>query len=92
MGTAGFSAGSVDYTSLAIDSTVTPYVAYTDGGNSLKATVQKFTSGSWSFVGTAGFSAGSVTYTSLAFASTGTPYFAFQDGGNGYRATVELFS
>lgn len=44
VGDAGFSAGEVLYTSLAINSNDTPYVAYLDGGNSYKASAMKFTS------------------------------------------------
>jgi hypothetical protein len=42
VGTAGFSAGQAYYTSLAIDSTGTPYVAYQDGSNGDRATVELF--------------------------------------------------
>jgi len=41
VGTAGFSAGQAEYTSLALGSTGTPFVAYADGGNGYRATVQK---------------------------------------------------
>jgi hypothetical protein len=41
VGMAGFSAGKARYTSLAIDSTGSPYVAYGDDGNSGKATVMR---------------------------------------------------
>ena len=92
MGTAGFSAGQATYTSLAIDSTGTPYVAYADSFNDERPTVQKFTSGSWSVVGTALSSAGAAYGTSLAIDSTGTPYVAYEDGANGGRATVQRFS
>ncbi|MDR2711401.1 MAG: hypothetical protein LBB65_08810 [Burkholderiales bacterium] len=42
VGSAGFSAGDVNYTSLAIAPDGTPYVAYEDGGNGSKATVMRF--------------------------------------------------
>jgi len=89
VGTAGFSAGEVWFTSLAFDNGI-PYVAYTDGGNSNKATVMKYTGNGatgWEAVGTAGFSAGDAYYTSLVF-NNGIPYVAYKDGGNGGKATV----
>ena len=42
VGTAGFSAGGTEYTSLVLGSTDTPYVAYRDYVNSSEASVQKF--------------------------------------------------
>ncbi|MCK9480320.1 MAG: T9SS type A sorting domain-containing protein [Bacteroidia bacterium] len=42
VGTAGFSAGDANYTSLAFSNSNEPYVAYADGANSGKATVMKF--------------------------------------------------
>ena len=77
--------------SLALDSTGTPFVAYSDGANSVKATVQKLVSGSWTVVGTAGFSAGLAFYTSLALDSTGTPFVAYSDFSNNNEATVQKF-
>ena len=40
VGSAGFSAGQADYTSMALDSSGTPYVAFQDDTNSDKATVK----------------------------------------------------
>ena len=42
VGSAGFSAGQADYTSLAIDGSGVPYVAYQNGANDYKATVMKY--------------------------------------------------
>ena len=95
-----FSAGTAQYTSLAIDPSGTPYIAYQDVANGSKATVMKYTNGSWQIVGTAGFSAGAVDsdgvrysyLTALAFDPSGTPYFAYQDNGNGGKATVMKYA
>ncbi|MDR2711163.1 MAG: hypothetical protein LBB65_07575, partial [Burkholderiales bacterium] len=93
IGSAGFSADSADYTSLTIAPDGTLYVAYEDDGNSDKATVMRFDSGSnsWQAVGSAGFSADMANYTSLAIAPDGTPYVAYTDRGNGDGATVMHF-
>ena len=92
VGTEAFSAGRAEYTSLALDSTGTPYVAYQDAGKAGKATVQKFTvANGWTVVGTAGFSAGQADFTSLALDSTGTPFVAYSDVSNKNEATVQKF-
>ena len=70
----------------------TPYVAYEDYGNASKATVMKYTGGSWQTVGTAGFSSGQAAYASLAIDTTGTPYVAYQDGSNYAKATVMKYT
>jgi hypothetical protein len=92
VGTAGFSAGRAYYTSLAFDSSNTPYVAYQDRTNSSKASVMKFNGSSWQQVGTAGFSAGRAIYISLTIDSTNTPYVAYQDAANSYKASVMKFN
>ena len=46
LGTAGFTTGEADYTTMAIDSstgTPIPYVVFQDGANSYKASVMKYT-------------------------------------------------
>ncbi|MCX6112800.1 MAG: hypothetical protein NTY22_05910, partial [Proteobacteria bacterium] len=92
VGSSGFSDGQAEYTSLAIDSNNTPYVAYTDYENSYKATVQKFNGTSWEIVGSAGFSDGQVDYISLAIDSNNTPYVAYRNDTNSYKATVQKFN
>ncbi len=79
-----------NYPSLVFNGTV-PYVVYSDGGNSYKATVKKFNGTSWELVGTAGFSVSTASYPSLAFNGT-VPYVVYQDGGNSYKATVQKFN
>ncbi|RMG96668.1 MAG: hypothetical protein D6706_09900 [Chloroflexi bacterium] len=90
VGTAGFSAGRADYTSIATDGNGTPYVAYRDGGNGNRATVQKFNGSSWVTVGLSGFSAGNSPFTTIALDGN-TPYVVYKDEGNGYKATVKMF-
>ncbi len=92
VGSAGFSAGTAIYESLAFSPDGTPYVAYQDGGNSTKATVMKYSGTSWVLVGSAGFSAGAAYNTSLSFSPDGTPYVAYQDSGNGNYATVMKYN
>ena len=93
VGSAGFSAGIANYNSLYVYDG-TPYVAYTDGGNSSKATVMKYTGTGgtgWEAVGSAGFSEDEVYYTSL-YVYDGTPYVAYRDSGNSYKATVMKYT
>lgn len=68
-----------------------PTSPYRDGANSKKATVMKYSGGSWRVVGTAGFSTGMAPWTSLAIDSTGTPCVAYADDGNGDKAAVMRF-
>ena len=58
VGNAGFSAGEAGWSSLAFSSSGQPYVAYTDYGNSDKATVMTFDGTNWVNVGNAGFLGG----------------------------------
>ena len=91
VGSAGFSVGAAHTTSIAIDSSNTPYVVYEDASNSSKATVMKYNGSSWVTVGSAGFSAGLVGYTTIAIDRSGTPYIAFMDGAFG-PATVMKYN
>ncbi len=93
VGTAGFSPSLAASTSLAIDSSGTPYIAYTDYANDGKVSVMKFDGANWVQVGAAGFSAGEteLSRSSLAFDSSGTPYVAYMDLANGLKASVMKF-
>ena len=88
VGNAGFSTGTANYTSLALDTGGTPYVAYQDASNGNKATVMRYIGGAWVTVGDAGFSEGAVYNTTIVLDNTGVPYVAFRDVAHANRATV----
>ena len=93
VGNPHFSAGWAIYTSLAISPSGQPYVAYSDVGNSYKATVMKYDGTNWVNVGNAGFSAGEAHFISLAFNPVdGQPYLAFSDDAHASKATLMKFN
>jgi hypothetical protein len=87
VGSAGFSSGSASSLRLALDKNNTPYVAYSDGDRSGKATVMKYPGAAWVLVGSEGLSE-SAASPDLALDSNNTPYIAYQDADNGNKATV----
>jgi len=94
LGGAGFSAGTIDYPTTSVYNGV-PYIAFSDGTNSNKATVMKYNSGSdsWAPVGKAGFSDGQADYPCLSIDPTnGDLYLAYADQGHGSRATVVKYN
>jgi hypothetical protein len=76
VGSPGFSAGTVLYTSLYVYNDI-PYICYEDGGASGRATVMKY-DGSWQYVGSQGFTPGRAEYPSLHMYN-GTPYVAYRE-------------
>ncbi|MFA7242204.1 MAG: Ig-like domain-containing protein, partial [Sulfuricellaceae bacterium] len=96
VGSIGFSSAYSKYTSLAIASDGTPYVAYQDGNNNNQASVMKFDGTGWVAVGNPEFSTGSATYLSLAIAPSGSPdagkpYVTYSDAALGGKASVMKF-
>jgi len=86
------SAGMAAYSSIAIDSNGTPYVAYEDTNNGNAATVKTYdeTTDQWEPVGSNGVvSTGWSPYTSIAIDSNDTPYVVYRDG---YNATVKKYN
>lgn len=87
LGTAGFSPGICNYTSLALDTNGVPYLAFSDIGMG-GASVMKFNGKNWVLVGSRGFSNGVFNNTSLNFDKNNTPYIAYQDGNTSAKAAV----
>ncbi len=88
VGSKGFSAGEAFYTNIALNTNNTPYVVYSDDGNSRKATVMRFNGSSWEYVGIHGFSNPYVSNTNIAINSNNIPYVVYGDWLNNYKATV----
>ena len=83
VGSAGFTSNAVYGTSMSLafsPSTSQPYVAFSDSGNSNKATVMAYDGSCWAAVGSPGFSADTAVQVVIAFnPSTNAPYVAYQD-------------
>lgn len=92
IGGAGFSVATATYTSIAIDGSGVPYIAYQDASNSNKAIVKKYNGTSWVTVGSSGFSAGGAFYISIAIDGSGTPYVAYEDSVNNNHASVMKYN
>lgn len=90
VGTPGFSPGRVNSTSLVLNGSGIPYIAFDDAANSWKATVMRLnsTGTAWENVGNAGFSIEAATSISLALNSQGVPHVAFSDRGDGLKVKV----
>jgi hypothetical protein len=95
LGSGGFTAASPNYAfiypAIALDSTDTPYVVYSDAANAKRATVMRFAGSSWVTVGSAGFSAGESMYNDITVDNSDTPYVVYGDVGNSRKATVMKF-
>lgn len=93
VGSANFSSGGATYTSLAIDNSDVPYVAFVENYYmwTNKASVMKYNGASWSYVGGGGITANTANYTSLAVDAGGALYLAYQDGSSN-KATVMKYA
>ncbi len=91
-GNADFSDGSADYTSIAIDSAGTVFVAYSDGTAGGKVTVKTYNGADWVDVGSKGFSSGAAAFVSLAIDAGDTLYVAYSDVAKSNKATVQKFN
>lgn len=93
VGSANFSSGGATYTSLAIDNSDVPYVAFVENYYmwTNKASVMKYNGASWSYVGGGGITSNTANYTSLAVDAGGALYLAYQDGSSN-KATVMKYA
>lgn len=94
LGSESFSTENALNTSLIIDSSGTPYVAY-EGYSSHNVTVMKYTGmgiTGWEVVGNTSLSVGKGTYPSLAIDNSGTLYISYEDYNNGSKVTVMKYS
>jgi hypothetical protein len=90
VGNAGFSPGSAEYLSMALNSSGAPYIAFKDKANAGKISAMRLNASgrAWEMIGDAGFSPGEVQNISLSISGSGVPYVSFQDAANGDRVTV----
>ena len=91
VGPAGFSTGSVTFTSIAVDASGTPYVAFADGSNGKKIAVKKYDGANWVDVGTPGFSMGEAQYVTVKVDGSGNVYVLYCDLGNSNKTMVKRF-
>ncbi len=101
VGLPGFSGGQITSsatTSIAVDGSGIPFVAYLDTAHANKATVMKFDTpgNTWNVVGTVGFSSGLASDIDIALDSSSTPYVVYQnvdvDANTPDKATVMKFN
>ena len=92
VGAPKFSAGTAEYTSIAIDSSGTPYVVYEDFGHGERGTVMKYNGSAWATVGDSTCSLWPVAYTTIAIGPGGVPYVGYEDFGYSSRATVVRYA
>ena len=95
VGTPGFSQGPAYDTSLVLDSSNTPYIAYSDWTTPgfSKVIVKKFNGTSWVNVGTEVASTTGSASVSLTLDSNNVPYVAYQDSlKDGQKVTVKKFN
>ncbi len=91
----GLSSGDLQQNSWSATCRVTPdgmvYLAYQDGAQQGRLTLQRFARESWQFVGPPGFSTGRANTPHLALSPTGIPYVAYTDVANQLKLTVQRF-
>ncbi len=88
VGSAGISSSVANYTAMAVDNSNTPYIAYSDNGQSNKLTVKKYNGSNWVTVGSVGVSSGAAEHISMAIDGSNNIYVGFRDGAQSGKVTV----
>lgn len=88
VGTTYFTNSSVESTSIAIDASGQPYVAFCDPDSNDVLSVLRFDGTNWVYVGAPGFSITPAAYVNIGFSPFGELYVAFSRSG----ATVMKFN
>lgn len=91
VGSAGFSANSVNYPSIAIDDSNIPFVSYSDHSNGSKLSVMRFVNNSWIYAGSAGVSSGRANSVRSFISSDNVLYVAYADKPSNNKATVREY-
>lgn len=91
VGSAGFSAGQVSVTRMAMTTAGSPYVVYRDSANGDKPTVQRFNGTDWELVGSAGFTAGIGYEAVMSLSNRNIPYVAYVDDAQSFKLSVSRF-
>lgn len=92
VGGSGLTAGEAQFSSVAIGTDRSVYVAYRDASRSNKVTVIKYNGANWEVVGQPGISSNAAQYITIKLASDNTPYVAYRDTGAREKATVMKFN
>ncbi|QOD61718.1 T9SS type A sorting domain-containing protein [Polaribacter haliotis] len=91
VGNFAFTNNIVRFTTIAVDTNETPYIAFQDRSLSAKISVMKFDGTNWVYVGDGGFIDGEAQYTSIAINSKNEVYIFYSNKENGNKGIVKKF-
>nr|WP_299068175.1 BspA family leucine-rich repeat surface protein [uncultured Allomuricauda sp.] len=82
----------VNYPSMTMDNSGTPYIAYGEPGLSGKIIVRRFNGTAWEYIGDTGFSPDSADHISIALDNSNVPYVAYGDAANSGKIVVQRYN
>jgi len=93
VGIPGISTGSINYTSIVLDTGGIPYIAFADALHGNNASVMKYTGSAWTYVGDTSISSGLGAWSvTLAFGKNDTPYIAYNDVSSDGAPTIMKYN